>query len=382
MPDPKPLTGMPDDALLTPNEMMAEAGRRARRRAEAVADDKADIEATVNTGPVQAVTVQAASIAGKGVAARPRAARRLAASEPTIADHIDYEAEDNTLAACIQGPTALAAIAKMVSDGALSIGDFHRPSRGRLLGVMCDLYAAGTVALDPAVVRTAVEKDVGLLSDLGGRDAVFKLTHYLYELDVIDANVHVYAETVREEAAQRQYVLVANKIAKANGKPVSELVGDAQALLAAVPAQAAPRDDLLVSFNDIEAKPVRWLWERWIPAGMASILFGLSGLGKSHIQTDITARISRGTPFPDGSPAPQGNVVIMSAEDPAETVLKPRLVYAEADCSRVLHFPSVAALRREGQARLLAPRGPRDTPEEHHPPRRDASRSLTPSRPT
>jgi len=127
---------------------------------------------------------------------------------------------------------------------------------------------------------------------------------------------------------------------------------------AAAPESARPPDqggggpvdiDLCVAFSDIEAKPVRWVWRSWIPAGMPSILFGLSGLGKSHIYTDIASRISRGASFPDGSPAPLGNVIILSAEDAADSVLKPRLVYAQADCSRIFHFPSVARFDEKGR---------------------------------
>ena len=290
MPDPKPLTGMPDDALLTPNEMMAEAGRRARRRAEAVADDKADIEATVNTGPVQAVTVQAASIAGKGVAARPRAARRLAANEPPIADHIDYEAEDNTLAACMQMPAALATIAEMMSNCELSTTDFHRPARGRLLDVMVDLHATGTRALDPQVVRKAVEKDAGLVSDLGGRDAVKDLLHHLNSLDVIATNIRTYAETVHEEAAQRHYLRAlqgAQKIATEDGKTAAAKVADTMALFAAVPAVATGPDAYALAPLDWQTllrdgvPAVEYISEPYLPKGARIASAGRTGTVKS-----------------------------------------------------------------------------------------------------
>jgi putative DNA primase/helicase len=99
--------------------------------------------------------------------------------------------------------------------------------------------------------------------------------------------------------------------------------------------------DLCVSFDDIEFEPVEWIWQRWIPAGMVTILFGLSGLGKSHLYVDITGHISNGTNFPDGSPAPLGNVVIISAEDSPKSVIKPRLTFAGANVKRVFSFPSV-----------------------------------------
>jgi hypothetical protein len=106
---------------------------------------------------------------------------------------------------------------------------------------------------------------------------------------------------------------------------------------------------LLQCFDTIEAKPVRWLWPRRIPCGMPSILFGMTGLGKSQVYTDIVSRVSNGSAWPDGGRAPAGNCVILSAEDDAETVLKPRLVYAGADCSKVFLFPSVAQFDDKGR---------------------------------
>lgn len=106
---------------------------------------------------------------------------------------------------------------------------------------------------------------------------------------------------------------------------------------------------LLRCFEDIAAKPVRWLWPRRIPAGMPSILFGMTGLGKSQIYVDIVSRVTNGSAWPDEGRAPKGNCVILSAEDDAETVLKPRLVYAGADCSRVFLFPSVAPFDDKGR---------------------------------
>jgi putative DNA primase/helicase len=273
---------------------------------------------------------------------------RRATPTPSVED-IDYEAEDNTMADAMQSPPALAAIAEMVAAGELAAGDFHQIKWSRLLPVMLALRAEGVTAIDPVVVRKAVEKDAVLLSELGGSAAVKELTHYLNALIVEAVNVRTHAETVHEMACRRQYRRVTEEMTKANGKPAAEMVADAVAALTAVPAQVTPHADLCRSFADIEAKPVKWIWERWIPAGMVSILFGLSGLGKSHIYVDIAGNISHGTNFPDGSKAPQGNVVIMSAEDAADSVLKPRLVFAGADVSRIFHFPSVEKFDGKGK---------------------------------
>lgn len=113
--------------------------------------------------------------------------------------------------------------------------------------------------------------------------------------------------------------------------------------------QADATPYLLVPFSEIEEEPVEWVWPRWIPAGMPTILFGITGLGKSHIYTDIAMRVSTGSEWPDGGRAPLGNVVILSAEDGAKNVIKPRLRYAGADCSKVFHFPSVAQFDERGK---------------------------------
>ena len=266
--------------------------------------------------------------------------------------HADFEAEDSLLAVCLQSPQALEAVCKVVAAGELRPKDFYRLSRGKVLDVMCELHAAG-VELDPLTLSLALERHVDLLEKLGGRS----FTHYLSDLVVVAGNVRTFITRIRELAAQRQFATVSAEIcelAKANDQSVEARVAAASAALAAVPARPVSRraevtDDLLVSFNDIEAKPVEWVWSSWIPAGMPSILFGLSGLGKSHIYADIAARISRGATFPDGAQAPYGNVIIMSAEDSAESVLKPRLVYAKADCARIFHFPSVARFDGKGK---------------------------------
>jgi hypothetical protein len=98
---------------------------------------------------------------------------------------------------------------------------------------------------------------------------------------------------------------------------------------------------LLRCLADIEARPVDWLWPRRIPKGMPSVIFGPTGLGKSHVYLDVVTRVSLGIAYPDGGRAPLGNCVILSAEDDPETVIKPRLTYSGADLTRIHSFPSV-----------------------------------------
>jgi putative DNA primase/helicase len=69
--------------------------------------------------------------------------------------------------------------------------------------------------------------------------------------------------------------------------------------------------------------------------GKLSIIAGDPGLGKSYLTLDVSARISLGGPWPDGGNAPQGNVLIISAEDGLEDTIRPRLDLLDADLSRI-----------------------------------------------
>jgi hypothetical protein len=54
---------------------------------------------------------------------------------------------------------------------------------------------------------------------------------------------------------------------------------------------------------------------------------GQAGAGKSLLVAgDFAARVSTGSPWPDGSPCPLGDVLIASGEDGAADTLVPRLV--------------------------------------------------------
>ncbi len=99
---------------------------------------------------------------------------------------------------------------------------------------------------------------------------------------------------------------------------------------------SAPRSRLILQpMSEVEPQPVRWLWQGMIPFGKLTILAGHGSVGKSTIALDIAARVTRGEPLPDGSPAPEGTVMVLAAEDDAADTVRPRLDAAGADASRV-----------------------------------------------
>lgn len=94
----------------------------------------------------------------------------------------------------------------------------------------------------------------------------------------------------------------------------------------------------LLCMDDIEEKEIQWLWYPYFPKGATSLLFGPGGVGKSHIVTDLAAKISRGENFPHekkGFKRQPGRVLILSAEDDADKVLKPNLRLAGADMKKI-----------------------------------------------
>lgn len=97
-----------------------------------------------------------------------------------------------------------------------------------------------------------------------------------------------------------------------------------------------------VLLSEIEPETVQWLWESRVPQCKLTVLDGDPGLGKSTVTLDIAARMSQGLPMPDGSEGiGTAGVVILSAEDGLADTIKPRLLTAGADCSRVLALTEV-----------------------------------------
>lgn len=106
------------------------------------------------------------------------------------------------------------------------------------------------------------------------------------------------------------------------------------------------------TLDTIDSEPVTWLWEARIPRGKLTILDGNPGLGKTFAALDLAARVTTGSPMPDGSPGVSGGVVFLSLEDDPGDTLRPRLEAAGADLARVTvldpaspMFPNVSEIK-------------------------------------
>ena len=115
----------------------------------------------------------------------------------------------------------------------------------------------------------------------------------------------------------------------------------------------------LINMETVEVEQIEWLFYPFIPFGKVTIIQGDPGEGKTTMVLQIIAKLTRGEKIlpeqeqaievKDGaemaaasdtklleSPMEPVNVIYQTAEDGLGDTIKPRLLAAGADCSRVL----------------------------------------------
>ena len=114
--------------------------------------------------------------------------------------------------------------------------------------------------------------------------------------------------------------------------------------------QHRPVGPVVLDLSTVTPRAVEWLRpQRW-PKGKLSLLVGDPGLGKSLLLLDAAARISTGTPWPEGSSTPPGRVLLLTAEDGLDDTVVPRLQRMGADLARIR---VLKAIRENGKERLF-----------------------------
>jgi archaellum biogenesis ATPase FlaH len=96
----------------------------------------------------------------------------------------------------------------------------------------------------------------------------------------------------------------------------------------------------LIKMSDVNVEEVKWLLEPFIPVGKITIIQGDPGEGKTTLVLQIIARLTTGRNIlDDDNPFIENlepmNVIYQTAEDGLGDTIKPRLLEAKADCSKV-----------------------------------------------
>ena len=92
----------------------------------------------------------------------------------------------------------------------------------------------------------------------------------------------------------------------------------------------------MLCYEDIEQTSVEWLWFPYIPFGKLTIIQGNPGEGKTYFAMMLTAACTNKKMFPNMEDIEPFNVIYQTAEDGMGDTIKPRLVEAGADLSRVM----------------------------------------------
>ena len=92
----------------------------------------------------------------------------------------------------------------------------------------------------------------------------------------------------------------------------------------------------LINMRDVEVESICWLWYPFIPYGKVTIIQGDPGEGKTTLVLQIIARLTKGESIIDEDESLPINVIYQTAEDGLADTIKPRLLAANADCSKVL----------------------------------------------
>lgn len=230
----------------------------------------------------------------------------------------DIDAEYATVGAMLLDNAIIPEVLQAVSKA-----DFYNPQTARMFAEIVSLHQSGKPA------------DMVTLGTLLGADYVLSIGKAA-EKTPNPRNATYYAGTVREMAERRREI-------DACKKRIAAALDVSKALSPNTEAKA-PGGPVLTCMADVEAKDVSWLWPRRLPMGRIALLVGRPGEGKSFVTTDMAARVTTGTPWPDGSDCPKGSVIFISAEDDPADTIRPRLDAHHADVARV-HL--LSAIRRK-----------------------------------
>lgn len=239
-----------------------------------------------------------------------------------VTDPHDLDSERATLGGLILGGHA---------EG-LQGTDFYRPGH-QLVYEAIEGLRSGSKPVSAISVADELRRR-GTLNRVGGAPYV----HTLIEAAPSAAQASYYGAIVRELAERRHLIEHAERLRQAALSPGAD-IDDVRAL-AARTAQAGtpgvPGMPRVTRLADVEPERIEWLWSGYLPLGKPVVIDGDPGVGKSTVCLDLAARVTTGSPMPDGSSGIKGTVLVLSAEDGVADTIRPRLDAAGADPAQVI----------------------------------------------
>jgi len=103
------------------------------------------------------------------------------------------------------------------------------------------------------------------------------------------------------------------------------------------PAEQPRARSTVTSFDKIQSRPVKWLWQDRIAQRKIAAMSGRPKIGKGQLYVWIAAQVTRGKLAGDLLGQPKDVLIVTTEDEPGDT-LKPRLQAAGADLSRVHTF--------------------------------------------
>jgi hypothetical protein len=87
----------------------------------------------------------------------------------------------------------------------------------------------------------------------------------------------------------------------------------------------------------------KWLWKNRVPLGAVTVFSGDAGIGKTLMALDLSARLTTGADFIDGTKNDNDPAAVMflSQEDDTNTIIGPRFLSADGDLKRLFMVQGV-----------------------------------------
>lgn len=100
--------------------------------------------------------------------------------------------------------------------------------------------------------------------------------------------------------------------------------------------QLKEKSRVVKNMSEIKEQPIKWLWYPYIPfVGKLTVIHGASDSGKSMFACRLIAACTNQKSLEGMEKKSSGNVLYFSADDDLSDMVRPRLIEAGADLSRV-----------------------------------------------